>query len=111
MNIHNASLVTFAGKPVVTMNVSERTTEVVFSCVSSGSPATNVIWLRDGTEIQMDQYHKMEQHITDRGSSTYDNILKISKAVLSSGTYSCNISNDLGYSLRQREISKLYLQA
>lgn len=94
---------------MVTMNVSETATEVVFICVSSKSPATNVMWLRDGTEIRIDQSHKMEQHILtdhDRRLSTYHNILKILKTELISGTYSCNVSNVLGNSVAQREISK-----
>ena len=69
------------------------------TCVSTGSPATTVSWMRDGQPLIIDDstYH-LTQTITGRSSSTYSNVLTVSETAPSgvAGTYTCNVTNDLG---------------
>ena len=68
-------------------------TEVVFNCSSSGSPATNVVWSRNGELIDEDNQHQMEQILRNRQMVVYDNLLKISANLIDSGTYRCRVNN------------------
>ena len=67
------------------------------TCVSTGSPATTVSWMRDGQPLIIDDstYH-LTQIVTDRSSSTYSNVLTVSDPSGVAGTYICNVTNDLG---------------
>ena len=55
--------------------------------------------MKDSQPLTIDGsvYH-LTQTITDRASSTYSNVLTVSKAALSgvAGTYNCTVTNDLG---------------
>ena len=85
------------GKPrISSLTVSETVTDVVFNCTSTESPATSVTWLRDGTAIQNDVHHVLEQHLIDRRLSTYDNLLIIRTPTILSGRYNCSVNNTLG---------------
>ena len=69
------------------------------TCVSTGSPATTVSWMKDGQPLTIDgsTYH-LTQTITDRSSSTYSNVLTVSETAPSgvAGTYNCTVTNELG---------------
>ena len=69
------------------------------TCVSTGSPATTVSWMKDGQPLTIDGsiYH-LTQTITDRSSSTYSNVLTVSETAPSgvAGTYNCTVTNELG---------------
>ena len=96
------------GKPrISSLTVSETVTDVVFNCTSTESPATTVTWLKDGTAIQNDVHHALEQHLMDRRLSIYDNLLIIPIPTILSGTYRCNISNVFGVAEAHMEICKL----
>ena len=73
------------------------------TCVSTGSPATTVSWMRDGLSIDDSTHYTMTQTVTDRASSTYSNALRISEGVPGgvAGTYTCTVSNELGNSTRK----------
>ena len=68
------------------------------TCVSTGSPATTVSWMRDGQSLINSSTYHLTQTITDRSSSTYSNVLTVSETAPSgvAGTYTCNVTNDLG---------------
>ena len=72
------------------------------TCVSTGSPATTVSWMRDGQPLIIDDstYH-LTQTITDRSSSTYSNVLTVSDPSGVAGTYNCTVTNDLGSDSRE----------
>ena len=68
-------------------------------CVSTGSPPTVVSWMKDGENITIDRHHfSLSQTITDRASSTYNNILTVGEGVTEgvAGVYNCTVSNVLG---------------
>ena len=69
------------------------------TCVSTGSAATTVSWMKDSQSLSIDgSTYQLTQTVTDRASSTYSNVLTVSETALTgvAGTYTCTVSNDLG---------------
>ena len=74
------------------------------TCTSTGSPATNVTWTKDGVTLTMDGdtltvdglTYSMTQTVTVRGSSTYENVLTLPATGDISGMYGCLVRNALG---------------
>ena len=69
------------------------------TCVSTGSPATNVTWMKEGHPLSFDRYaYQLTQMITDRATSTYSNVLTINEKAPTgvAGTYGCQVSNQIG---------------
>ena len=73
------------------------------TCVSTGSPATTVSWMRDGLSIDDSTGYTHTQTVTDRANSTYSNILRATEGTPGgvAGTYTCTVSNELGNSTRE----------
>ena len=72
-------------------------------CVSTGSPPTNVIWTKDNSTLHIDgATYKMTQTVTNRTSSTYENVLIIEDSIDSlPGEYSCAVANVFGISNKE----------
>ncbi len=69
------------------------------TCTSTGSPATIVTWMKDGSPLVIDgTTYSMEQTVTGRSTSTYDSVLTIGDSGSRFGTYTCEVSNALGSS-------------
>ncbi len=69
------------------------------TCTSTGSPATTVTWMKDGSPLVIDgTTYSMEQTVTGRSTSIYDNVLTIGDRGSSFGTYSCEVTSALGSS-------------
>ena len=69
------------------------------TCTSTGSPATTVTWTKGGVTLTVDgTTYSMTQTMTDRGSSTYENVLTLPATGDISGTYGCQVENALGNS-------------
>ena len=68
------------------------------TCTSTDSPATTVTWTRDSDALTVDgTTYSMDQTVTDRSASTYENVLTISSEVTNIvGNYTCTVSNALG---------------
>ena len=84
------------------------------TCTSTDSPATNVTWTRDGDTLTMDGVtltvdgttYSMTQNVTDRRTSTYENVLTIGSEVTNIvGNYTCTVSNALGSDSRTESTS------
>ena len=71
-------------------------------CVSTGSPATTVFWIKDGVPIDGSTHYTQTQSITDRANSTYSNVLTVSEGATGgvTGTYNCTVYNELGNDTR-----------
>ena len=68
-----------------------------FTCVSTGSPATTVSWMKDGNNITIDgNQYSFSQTIIDRTSSTYRNVLRADAPGGVAGVYNCTVTNVLG---------------
>ena len=69
-------------------------------CLTQNSPPTNVTWLRDGVEVEVDgEGYEMIQSVIERQSySRYNNTLIIRNAADLAGYhhYCCSISNSAG---------------
>ena len=83
------------------------------TCISTDSPATTVTFMRgsttvgpfrDGESVSIGGVtYEMAQTVTDRGESTYENILTIidSPTELVGDTFTCTIANSLGMDTSQ----------
>ena len=68
---------------------------LALNCTSTGSPAMNVVWMKDG--ICLENY-TTSQIMRDGVSSTYDNLLEINTEPSElAGVYSCRIHDSLGH--------------
>ena len=66
-------------------------------CVSSGSPATTVLWKKDGQRLVQSHIHQMTQILQNGATSTYYNLLTVNSGPYALiGDYSCEVSNILG---------------
>ena len=66
----------------------------ILTCISTGGPATKVLWKRNGALINQ-MYHAQFQRIIDVETSKYENVLSLgSKSPVNiTGKYSCIVSN------------------
>ena len=72
---------------------------VVLTCISTGSPATIVTWMREGEELTIDgTVYTATQTVTNRRESTYENVLTSNVMKFTAGVYSCRVENALGIS-------------
>ena len=100
------SILSHAGAPYCPTIEHVVTNKVhTLSCVSYGSPPTQVIWERDGERIYFndtssDIYHP-NQVLLNRTTSAYNNTLTINATIEDvNGNYSCTVLNSVGQSDR-----------
>ena len=69
-------------------------------CTSTGGPATNVIWRKDGTALAVDGItYQQTQMVINATTATYQNVLTIAESVSSIyGVYRCTAGNTRGTS-------------
>ena len=77
--IGNLSIVSF-----VYSNMSKS-----FNCISSGGPATNVSWMRNGEPLALRT--EQSQILVDSVNATYHNILYFGKLA---GNFTCMVTNN-----------------
>ena len=69
------------------------------TCTSTGGPATNVTWRKDGVVITLNATYQQTQILTDNTTATYQTVLTIDPLVGIAGTYNCTVENVRGRSL------------
>ena len=82
---------------IVDMEYDEESRSV--RCISTGSPATVVSWMKDGVIIdESSTDYTLTQTITNRATSTYNNIVTVNEGAPGgvAGTYNCTVTNDKG---------------
>ena len=96
-----------AGRPNITKFKLDRESRTLTS-TSTGGPATNVTWRRDGVMITHNATHQQTKMVVDATRSIYNNILTIVQSVAEHnvyGLYSCTVENPLGISNRTEKYS------
>ena len=96
-----------AGGPNITEFKFDRESRT-FTCTSTGGPATNVTWRRDGLLITHNATHQQTKMVVDATRGIYQNILTIAQSVAEHnvyGLYSCMVENSLGISNRTEKYS------
>ena len=89
-----------AGVPSVTELTFDRESRTL-TCTSTGGPATNVTWRKDGAVITPSTTHQQTQMIVDTVEGIYQNTLTIAQSVTGDnlyGLYSCMVKNSRGSS-------------
>ncbi len=102
LSAHTSILVPFvlsAPPSITSLTFDPDSITSALTCTSTGSPATTVTWMKDGSQLVIDgTTYSMKQTVTGRNTSTYDNVLTIVDSGNSFGTYICEVSNALGSS-------------
>ena len=91
--------ITFSGSPTVTSLEYDQSRTL--TCASTGGPATNVTWRRDGAVITPNTTHQQTKRVVDPVAGTYQTVLTIDSSVGQSdivGTYNCTVENARGVS-------------
>jgi len=87
-----------SGAVTAAMLVYNETTRSL-TCTSTGGPATNVTWRKDGAVITINATYQQTQVVTDPVTGTYETVLMIAQSVTNAfGTYSCTVRNTRGRS-------------
>ena len=74
-------------------------TSFTLNCTSTGSPASTVMWTKDGTLLQISHSYQTTQIMADGDSATYYNLLTVfSEPEYLLGTYGCSVLNTVGVS-------------
>ena len=89
--------------PVQISSLEESSADIfALNCSSSGSPPTNVTWIKDGETIAMNETFTSTQYLRDGVTATYDSVLMIplqpSQVI---GAYMCIIDNSLSTPAQQ----------
>lgn len=64
------------------------------NCSSSGSPPTNVTWIKDGQVLTSNETVAMVQYLRDGVTAAYDSLLRVSMPPSDViGSYACSIDN------------------
>ena len=68
---------------------------ITLTCISSGGPATNVIWTKQGTPVDENLFNR-SQRVLDIANATYENVLSTNNRENVVGFFSCTVCNSRG---------------
>ena len=72
------------------------TAAFTLNCSSSGSPPTNVTWIKDGERLEANETFVATQYLRDGVTSRYDSLLAVSLPLSQVvGTYTCSVDNSI----------------
>ena len=72
---------------------STLTLVLTLTCTSTGGPATDVTWMRNGKVLINDNAYSINsQKLIDSQSATYTHTLRVTERLV--GEYQCNVSNN-----------------
>lgn len=77
--------------------LSETPVKFTLTSISTGGPATNVIWTRDGSVIAYDSSHLLTQTVVNTLTAQYSNTLTVTG--MEAGDYQCIVSNVRGMTM------------
>ena len=77
----------------LTSELDATTSTFNLTCISTGGPATTVIWTRNSRVVTDDSAHDItSQVLTDAETATYNHTLMVTGKLV--GVYECNVSNN-----------------
>lgn len=82
----------------VSVSSLEQTPSMTFSlnCSSSGSPATSVVWKRDGNVVTLNISYVATQFLRNSERATFDNTLLVQLSIADIlGNYTCVVQNKI----------------
>ena len=88
-----------ANPSIVSLTSESSASSSSLTCTSTGSPATNVSWTRNGQPVAIDgTIYQLTQTVTDRAASTYENVLTINQPLVAilGNNFTCTIDNMQG---------------
>ena len=87
------------GQIIITSLGYNKMTQTII-CISTGGPATHVVWSKDDINIRTASNKDLYEHsqiIINTTSATYENRLRIvDKSSEAAGTYTCEVTNTRG---------------
>ena len=102
----------YTGSPNITSLVLNRDTNSLI-CISSGGPATKVIWMKNNLPLFIDGIHyRHHQTVVDSESAVYINTLYNVDQTSLVGTFTCTVENVRGRSTKSMLINgeNLFMQ-
>ena len=77
----------------LTSELNATTPTFNLTCISTGGPATTVIWTSNSMTVMDDSAHHIaSQMLTDGETATYNHTLMVTGRLV--GVYECNVSNN-----------------
>ena len=68
---------------------------ITLTCISTGGPATNVIWMKQGTPVDENIFSR-SQRVLDTANATYENVLSSDNRENLVGSFNCTVCNSRG---------------
>ena len=103
------TLPSFSGSPSVT-SLRDDSQSRTLTCTSTGGPATNVTWWKDGVVVTLSATYQQTKRVVNPVTGTYQTVLIINPSVGQSdivGLYSCTVENARGTSSMMAVVGKL----
>ena len=82
------------GKPSV-QSLEIDSDNITLTCISTGGPATNVIWTKQETPVDENLFNR-SQRVLDTAASTYENLLSSNNRENIVGSFNCTVCNSRG---------------
>ncbi len=93
---------------MTSLDINGSVSPFTFTCTSTGSPPTTVIWTKDNKEIVVDgTVFSLSRTVVNRTTATFKNVLTVDDEFADMiGNYSCSVANVFGRS----EIKTIHLK-
>ena len=87
------SLSLTASLEVQSVEYNTNNDSIIVTCITTGWPATQVKWSRNGNQLTPGNGLTMKQRVMDRELCTYKNDLIVQDALMGLGTYRCEVKS------------------
>ena len=78
--------------------VSGTDSALTLNCTSTGSPATTVVWTKNGSALSSGGLYESTQILRDPTTATYDNLITATAAPVDLiGLYACIVQDSIGH--------------
>ncbi len=100
MHVYKHTIVPAVTPQVTNLEFNGSASPFAFTCTSTGSPPTTIIWTKDNKEIAVDgTMFKLSCTVVNRTTATFKNVLTVDDEFVDMiGNYSCSVVNVFGRS-------------